>query len=165
MSADDLRDLLERHREHVVQHEGEALRGRQRVEDDEQGEPDRVGEQRLLLGVVLGVDDDRLGQPRARVLLAPRAAGAEHVEADAPHHRRQPAAEVGDRGRVGAAQAEPGFLHRVLGLADRAEHPVRHGIQVRPEPLELLGQPVSFVHGHILSSPSVIALTNEPRPM
>jgi len=31
--------------------------------------------------------------------------------------------------------------------------------------LELLGQWVTLVHGHILSSPSVIGLTNETRPV
>jgi hypothetical protein len=149
-----------------VEHEREPLRGRQRLEHDEQGEPDRVDEERLLLGVDLGVDaHDRLGQPRAGVLLAPGAAGAEHVEADATHHRRQPAAEVDERVGVGAAQAEPRLLHRVLGLADRAEHPVRDRVQVRSMVFELLREPLTIVHGHILSSSSVIALTNEPRPV
>ena len=46
-ALDDRRDLLERDAEHVVQHEREPLGGRQRLEHDEQREPDRVGEQRL----------------------------------------------------------------------------------------------------------------------
>ena len=52
-ALDDRRDLLERQAEHVVQHEREPLRGRQRLEHDQQREPDRVGEQRFLLGVAL----------------------------------------------------------------------------------------------------------------
>ena len=45
---------LERHGEDVVQHEREPLGGRQRVEDDEQRETDRVGQQRMLARVVAG---------------------------------------------------------------------------------------------------------------
>lgn len=37
--------------EHVVQHEGEPLGGAQMFEHDQQRQPDRVGEQRLLLRV------------------------------------------------------------------------------------------------------------------
>jgi hypothetical protein len=44
-TADDRRDLLERHREHVVQDEGEPFRRRQPVEHDEQCEPDRIREE------------------------------------------------------------------------------------------------------------------------
>ena len=138
-AVDDLGDLVERHAEHVVQHEGEPLGRRQRLEHDEQREADRVGEQRLLLGVGLVVDaHDRLGQPAADVVLAPRAPRAQHVEAHAPDDRREPAAEVRHGRRVGAAQAQPRLLHRVLGLADRAEHPVGDRPQVRPVRLELL---------------------------
>ena len=41
--------------EHVVQHEREPLGGRERLEHDEQREPDRVGEQRLLLRVASSI--------------------------------------------------------------------------------------------------------------
>jgi hypothetical protein len=44
-------DVGEWHAEHVVQHEREPLGGSQRVEHHEQREPDRVGEERFLLGV------------------------------------------------------------------------------------------------------------------
>ena len=43
-------DLTEREVEHVVQHERDPFGRGQRVEDHEQREPHRVGEQRLLLG-------------------------------------------------------------------------------------------------------------------
>ena len=49
--ADDRGDLVERHGEHVVQHEGDPFGGRQRVEDDEHREPDRVAQQGFLLGI------------------------------------------------------------------------------------------------------------------
>ena len=133
-------DLLERHAEHVVQDEGEALGGGQRLEHDEQGEPDRVGQLGLVgrVGVLAGADD-RLGQRRAHEVLAPRAARAQHVQAHAADDRRQPAAQVVDRLGVGAAEAQPRLLDGVVGLAQRAEHPVGDRAQVRPVLLELLG--------------------------
>ena len=45
-ASDDRRDLLERHGEHVMQDEGEAFSGRERLEHDQQREADGVGEQR-----------------------------------------------------------------------------------------------------------------------
>jgi hypothetical protein len=50
-APDQRSDLVERDGEHVVQHEREPLGRRQRLEHDEQREPDRVGEQRFVLGV------------------------------------------------------------------------------------------------------------------
>jgi len=43
-ASHDRRDLLEWHTEHVMQHERDALCGRERVENDQQGEPDRLSE-------------------------------------------------------------------------------------------------------------------------
>ena len=50
-SADDRCDLVERHGEDVVQHEGDPFGGRQGVEDDEHREPDRIAQQGFLLGI------------------------------------------------------------------------------------------------------------------
>ena len=89
-----------------MQHEREPLGRRQRLEHDEHGDTDRVREQRLVLGIAGGVDaDDGLRQPRAGVVLVPRAPGPQHVEAHARDDRRQPTAEVLDLGRVGAVEA------------------------------------------------------------
>ena len=44
-------------------------------------------------------------------------ARAQHVEAHAGDDRRQPAAQVLDVARVGAAEPQPGLLHGVVGLA------------------------------------------------
>ena len=107
-AADDRGDLVEGHGEHVVQHEGEPLGRRQRVEHDEQREADRVGQQRLVLGVDRRVRGSRSGRARARPA-APRGAcaRAQHVEADAGDDRRQPSAQVLDaaRHRRGSAAA------------------------------------------------------------
>jgi hypothetical protein len=74
-AVDDRCDLVEWHTEHVVQNEGESFGGAQRLEDDEQGEPDRVGQQRLVLGVgAVGSVDDRLGQVHGQGLFPLRAA-------------------------------------------------------------------------------------------
>src|SRR2546428_320984 len=47
---------------------------------------------------------------------------------------------------IGAAQPDPGFLDRVVGLADRSEHPVRHTSQVPAMRLELIREPFLLPH-------------------
>ena len=49
-ALDDRGDLIEWHVEHVVQHVRQPFRRAERLHDDQQPEPDRVGEQRLVLG-------------------------------------------------------------------------------------------------------------------
>ena len=103
-AVDHRPDLVERHGEHVVQDEGQPLGGGERLEHDQQREPDRVGEQRLVLRVDgVGAVDQRVGE--AHVLqrrLALGAARAQHVQRHARDDRRQPAAEVLDLVGVGA---------------------------------------------------------------
>ena len=68
----DRGDLVERHGEHVVQHERQPLRGSERVEHDQQGEADRVGEQRFVLRIdPVGATHDRVGNVHVERLLAP----------------------------------------------------------------------------------------------
>jgi hypothetical protein len=73
-------------------------------------------------------------------------AAPEHVQAHAGHDGRQPPTKVLDVLRPGAAQPEPRFLHGVVGLAERAEHPVGHRPQADPMLLEPLGQRLVGVH-------------------
>ena len=76
-----------------MQHEGETFRWRQRLEHDEQRQADRIGKQRLVLGVEpVRAVDDRLRHADAERLLASRPARAEHVQRDARDDGRQPAA-------------------------------------------------------------------------
>jgi len=131
-------------------------------EHDQQRQPDGVGQHGLVFRPVL----DRDGWLRQRdVVLAARAARAQHVEGDARDHRGQPAGEVLDRLGVGAREPQPRLLHCVLGLAPRAEHSVRDRLQVPPVALELLGLPVASGHCHISAFESVISLTNETRQL
>lgn len=88
----DRGDLLEGDREHVVQHEREALVGCQGVQDDQERRADGVGELDLLLGRGRG---HRLGG-RVGPHLPPGGAGAQHVQADAGDHRGQPSAQILD---------------------------------------------------------------------
>ena len=82
----------------------------------------------------------------AERLLAPRRPCAQHVQAHARDDRRQPALEVLDvarvAARVGAAEAEPRVLHRVVGLAVGAEHPVGDGPQHRASGFEATRQEI-----------------------
>jgi hypothetical protein len=146
-----------------VQHEREPLGGGERLEHDQQRKTDRVSQQRLVLGVgAIHAVDDRLGYAYAQGLLAPRPARAEHVQRHAGGGGRQPSAEVPHLARVGAAEPQPGVLHGVVGLAQRAEHPVGHGPQLRPVLLKALGQPFLVIQsGHNAPSRRVIAV--DPR--
>ena len=113
----------------------------------QQREPDRVGQQRFVLRVgTVGAAHDRVGHVRVQRLLAPRAARAQHVQAHPGDDRRQPTAQVLDAAGVGAAQPQPGLLDGVLGLGQRAEHPVGHRPQMRAVRLELRRYEVVLVH-------------------
>ena len=52
----------------------------------------------------------------------------------------------------------------VVGLADRAEHPVGDRAQTGPVGLGPVRQRFALVHGHIPSSRYVIAVTDETKP-
>src|SRR6202000_2010676 len=65
------------------------------------------------------------------------ATRAQRVQADAGHHRGEPGIEIGDVvGLLSTAQSQPGFLHCVLRVVDRTQHPVRQGAQLWPGGLE-----------------------------
>jgi hypothetical protein len=146
-AVDDRGDLVERHGEHVVQHERQALGRRQRLQHHEQGEADRVGQQRLVLGIEpLRRAHDRVGHVDVERLLAPRAPRAQHVQRHARDDRGQPTTEVVDLARLRAAEADPRLLHGVFGLAERPEHAVGRRPQLGPVLLESLCQPVVLAH-------------------
>ena len=70
-AANDLGDLVERDGEDVVEDERQALGRGQRLEDDQQREPDRIGEDGVAFGALLEIGaHDRLRQPAPRVVLA-----------------------------------------------------------------------------------------------
>jgi len=139
--------LVEGQVEHVVQHERDPLGGGELFEYHEECETDRVGQERLLLGVdpILATHGGR-GSEVAEWLLTPRPAGAQHVQAHSRDDRCQPSAEIFHAGRIGAAQMEPGLLHRVVRVTQRPEHPIGHCPQAGPVGLELLCQPFVLVH-------------------
>jgi hypothetical protein len=117
--AQHLADLGEGVVERVAQHEHGALVGRQALEQDEEREGDRL----LVLDpphrVVL---HERLRQPRARVGLAAHARRTQHVDRQPGGHGGQERLAVLDA--LSGVQAQQRLLHHVLGLGDRAEHPV-----------------------------------------
>lgn len=123
-----------------MQHERQALGGRQRFEHDQERDPDGVGHHDVALRtLVQRRGHDRLRQPSARVVLASRPARPEHVEADPPDDDGEPTAKVIGASRVPPIEPDPRLLHGVVGFADRAEHPVSDPAQVRALVLELLG--------------------------
>src|SRR5262249_15141009 len=89
----------------------------------------------------------------------------ENTKADPRNDCCQPAAEVLDHSRVRPAQANPGLLHRVVGLGERPEHPVGDSAEVPAVLLEALRQPRALADCHISSSNPVIEMTAETREM
>ena len=71
-AAHDEGDLVERHGEHVVQHERQPLGRGERLQHHQQRQPHRVGQHGLLFGVdTVRVADDRVGHVHVERLLAP----------------------------------------------------------------------------------------------
>ena len=103
--------------------------------------------ERFLFGVTPGAATHRrLEHMPPELLLGPRLARAQHVEAHAGNDGRQPSGEVLDACRAGAAQPQPRFLDGIVGLVQRADHPVGHGMQMTSVALELFSQQVLFGH-------------------
>ena len=100
-AADDRGDLVERDAERVMQDERQPFRRRQRLEDDEEREAHRIGQEQFLLGIGgVGAGHDRFGHVDPDRILAPGLARSKRVKAQARDDRRQPAAEIVDLGRV-----------------------------------------------------------------
>jgi NADH-quinone oxidoreductase subunit B len=94
-------DLVEGQVEHVVQDERQPLGRSQRFEHHLQRQPDRVGQQRLILGArPVRTADDRVGHVHAEGLLAPRVARTQRVQADPGDDRGQPGPEIIDAAGV-----------------------------------------------------------------
>ena len=84
-AADDGRDLVERHGEQVVQHEGQPLGGASVSSTTSSARPTESASTRLVLGVGSGrrPADVRSSQRVVQRVLAPGRARAQHVQADA----------------------------------------------------------------------------------
>jgi hypothetical protein len=79
---------------------------RQPVEHDEHREPDRIREERFLLGAAPArAGRDRRRREWGEGLLAPRMARPQHVEAHTRDDCGQPSAKVVDARGIGAAQS------------------------------------------------------------
>lgn len=147
MAIDDRRDLLEGHAEHVMQHKGDALGRRQRIEHGHQGRADRIGQDRLMLGIAR-IDASSScveSGPSCRALRErsmPSAMRATTVVSQPPR--------LSTPAGVGTADSQPSVLHRIVRFAVRTEHAQSHGVQVAAMGFELLGEPVVGLHGDVL---------------
>jgi hypothetical protein len=119
------------HVEDVVEQERRALEGGQPLEREQQRDRQIIGE---AFG---GLGDDRLGQPRADVFLAPVAGRLHAIEAEPRHDAREVGAWLRDRRAVDVAPAQECVLDDVFGLGDRAEHAIREARQELPMRLEV----------------------------
>ncbi len=100
-----------------MKYESEPLGRREGIEHDQQGEADRVGQQRFLLGLrrSLGTDQ-RIGDVEVERLLASGVPRPQHVQTDATNDRGQPTAHVFDPARVRSTDAQPGVLDGIVSI-------------------------------------------------
>ena len=88
----------------------------------------------------------------------PAVGGARSMFNDTRATTSSAAIKIFNGARVGTADPKPSVLDRIVGFAQRPEHPVGNGPQPRPRLLAALGQPLAIIHrGHLLSSPGVSA--------
>jgi hypothetical protein len=141
------RNLVERDGEEIMEHKGEALGWRKRVQDDQQRKANRVGKLRFFLGVdPTRISGDGLGQGCFQGLLAPHFTRAQHIKANPGDRPRQPCTRVLERASVCSDEVKPGLLYSVLCLGKGAEHPIGYCLQLGTLHLEALNQPVVFIH-------------------
>ena len=146
-SIDHRSDLLEWQVEHVMENEGQALSGSERVQNDEESETDRVGKECLVLGSKFSHwTDDRIREMHLQALFASVIACSQHIQTNAGHDRRQPSTKVLDVVGLGPADSKPGILDCVIGLGERSQHPIGDGSKLCPLLFEALCQPVVLVH-------------------
>ena len=98
---------------------------------------------------VMLVDDHGDELVQVNRFLAPLLAAAQHVQADARHHRGQPAGQVVDLAHIGSAEAQPAFLHRILGFRQGTQHAVGDPPKMRAGGFEFFRQ--VFFAGHVTS--------------
>ena len=148
-APDDRGDLLERHREHVVQHERQPLGRRQRLEYDEQRAAHRVGQLGLELGMAGLVDVPAASSTSANE-------SSRRLDRDRSMSRQtrlttvvsQPPRLSMPSVRCSRSQASCTASSASCG---RAEHPV--GDRTQPVAVRSKSSPTGPVaHGHILAS-------------
>jgi hypothetical protein len=135
VAAERTGNLDEVEAEDVVQQEARTLERGEPLEQQHERDRDVVRELAGRLAVERFVDD-RLGQPRPHIGLAPHLRGLHAVEAEPRHHGAEIAPRVLDRAAVGGMPAQVGVLHDVLGLGARAEHAIGEARQRAPMGLE-----------------------------
>ena len=134
---DDRRDLVERDREHVVQDERQSFGRCQGVQNHEQRQSHRIGQHRLMLGIdVADPVDDGVRHPgdsssRGRARRARKVFEQIRATTVVSH-----ASRLSIWPASAPAQSQPGLLHGILGVVDRAQHAVGHRTQMRPGGLE-----------------------------
>ena len=126
-----------------MQHERHALGRRQRIQHGQQRHADGIGENELVLGVV--VIRHRFGFAPDGLFVA-HLARAQKIEAHAADDGREPARQVFHGAGIRAGQAQPCFLHRIIRLAARSEHAIGHRAQMLAIGFEFLRQKFRLVH-------------------
>lgn len=97
------------------------------------------------------VDDDGAEFDPVERLFKARLARSQHVETDPADGGGQPAPQIGNLSRFHLGKAQPGFLDRVLCIAQRTEYPAGHRTHMGAIDLELLQRKFFRFHpSHLL---------------
>jgi hypothetical protein len=126
--------------EHLAQHEHRSLVGAQRLQHDQHRHRHRLGQHHIGRGVLF-VEQQRLGQPRADVVLATAGLGAQRVERLAGDQLGEVGLGVAHAGQVDLGPAQVAVLQDVVGFGARTKDLVGDREQQRPqqrEPLRVL---------------------------
>ena len=149
--------------EHLAQHEHRPLVGGERLEQHEHRHRHRLGEHHIGRRVAL-VEQQRLGQPRADVVLATAGAGPQRVERLTGHQLRQIRLGVPHRREVHLGPPQIAVLQHVVGFGCRAEDFVDDREQQRPQMGEPLGVFVGGGHGSVTTCGATPAARDACRP-
>ena len=164
-STDDLADLVEGDGEDVVQHEGDPFGGREQVEHDEQGGPDRVGHERARASGSMSSATPRSARaggrrpaPRA-MTCATRSLSKQTRATIVVSHPAKFSTPFASARSTRSHVSWTASSASVMG----AEHPVGHRPQMGPACLEPVGHPIGVRHW----SHSLVAIrhsNDEPNP-
>lgn len=106
-----------------MQYKCDALSGRRRIEQDQQGHADRIGKDGVFLGTFAGSDCYHVAtRVIRRQVLAAAFAPLQRIEADARDSGREPRFEICDARNVRAADLQPGLLERIVGFGSRSQY-------------------------------------------
>ena len=137
--------------EHLTQHEHCPLVRGERLEQHQHRHRHRFGKHHIGRGIAI-VEQQRLGQPRADVVLAATGARPKRIERLAGHQLCKIRLRIPNRREVHVGPPQIAVLQHVVGFGCRAEDLVDDREQQRPQVGEPLGVLVGGGHDSVTTS-------------